>query len=238
MTSYPVRPQNLSAIRPTMTALSRRNAVELYLFSDLTHMARLWLVLATVMAFGSAGCLITDTPEYKAPRTTPPILTNVKPRTEVAQQIKLQPGTNLLMPVDPISFDITSEDLGQPVIVYVLLNFKGFQSLATPDAICVSTIPAGTLRDDKARPFTCQLELNSRVLPHGCYTLTAVASHGFFPLTATPVKQDDVTVVTWFYQIGVDDTLPDSHPDKYEPCRPDPTPVDAGADARTDRGGA
>ena len=50
-----------------MTALSRRHASECWNFADLTHVARLSLVTWGVMAFGSAGCLVTESPEFKAP---------------------------------------------------------------------------------------------------------------------------------------------------------------------------
>ena len=242
MTSHPVRPQNLSVLGPTMTALSRRHASELHDFADLTCMARVSLVVWGVMAFGSSGCLITDTPTFGAPVKTRPALSNLKPRPEVVHEIKFQPGSlpdaKLYAPGPTISFDVTSEDLGDDLDVLVLLDFQGFESPATPDRICKDKPPirAGSLNEKKARSYDCPLELNSRVpsvIP-GCHTFTAIVSHDFFPLSANPVEFGDVAAATWFFQVG---ETGDEPPDNYFPCKPVSTPADAGGDVRVDGGG-
>ena len=240
MTSHPVRPQNLSALRSTMTALSRRHASEPHPFADLTSMARVSLVVWGVMAFGSSGCLITDAPSFGAPVKTRPILANLQPRPEVAHEIPFQPGSDrsalLYAPGPRISFDVISEDLGDDLEVLVILDFEGFDSLVNPRALCNTTIDPGTLNSE-ARPFNCPTDVNLKFpnLRPGCYTFTAVVSHRLHLFTANPVTPGDVATATWFYQVG--DTGKDPPDEKYWPCKPVPTPADAGADVRADRGG-
>src|SRR6185503_8570171 len=121
MTSYSVPPQNLSAVRSTMTALSRRGAAECWNFADLTHVARLSLVTWGVMALGSAGCLVTESPEFKAPVRTRPLLTNLFPPTEEVHNIPYLTGSTSTYAPDQISFEVVSEDLGQGVEALVLI---------------------------------------------------------------------------------------------------------------------
>jgi len=238
MTSYSVPPQNLSAIGLTMTALSRRHAAEQCNFADLTRVARLSLVTWGVMALGSAGCLVTESPEFTAPKRTRPLLTNLDPPTEAVQTVPRVAGTTNTYVVDrTIKFDILSEDLGKGVEALVIVDFEGLQSSAFPKTTCnLITIPAGTMQSPRRGPYTCDLDLNKivpRVEP-GCHPITVVATHDFVTASARPIDDQDVDVATWFYQVGFDENAPDS---VYEACIPTRRPGDAGADARVDGGG-
>src|SRR5262245_40080553 len=137
MTSYLVRPHKLSDLRATMTAVSGRPPRESYPFAtlaELTPLARGSLLLLGVMALATTGCLVSDAPEFKEPERTPPFLPNLKPSPEAVQTIPVRPGTrpeDLNYTPARISFDVRSEDRGEPVEVLVVLDFKGINS-STP----------------------------------------------------------------------------------------------------------
>jgi hypothetical protein len=213
-----------------MTALSRRHAPEICNFSNLTPLARLSLVTWGVMALGNAGCLITDTPAFDAPRRTAPYLTNLDPSPMHTQSINLVPGTTATYETEDISFDLESEDLGQRVTVLLYVDLKGLYSPINPLPIKTWDLAPGTLKSPR-RTTTYTMDLNNPAQVAGCHAITVVASHDFFTVPPRPVDVNDVDTATWFYYVGVNPSEPE-----YEPCKPVPPPADAGADAR-DGGG-
>jgi len=239
MTSDPVRPQNLSSFRPTMTGLSRLAVGDLRNFTGLSRLARTSLIITGVMAtMGGAGCLVTESPDFTAPPVLPPLLTNLNPSPIKPGIIPRRPGTRYedatYVQDVTLSFEVISDDFGRPLTAAVLLDFQGFASRETPTSVCRAlTIPAGTLKTPPGeRRSECKLELSPST-PPGCHSITVVVSHEFIAVTATPLKPGDVDSATWFYQVGVDADNPE--PDS-KPCKPDPLPRDAGAD-RIEGGG-
>jgi hypothetical protein len=180
------------------------------------------------MALTTAGCLVTDSPEFPEPKRTPPFLTNFDPPPHELQTIAVRPGTD---PDDgnylpaTVEFDVVSEDLGQEVVALVYLDFKGVNAPIKP-SLCNLTIEPATL-STTGRRVKCDFTLSDK----GCHTISAVVSHGFHPASVKPLDELDVDIATWFYQVGIDLTDPD-----YHECIPDAKPTDGGTDAPADRG--
>jgi hypothetical protein len=218
MPSYPVRPQNLSAIRPTMTSLSRRHAAELYNFSDLTRMARLWLVLGTVMAFGSSGCLVTGTPEITAPPPIAPLLADFDPLQADILEIPREPGTpsstNTYVRTGKVKFRIRSTEI-RHVFGACVVDFL------RPTQHTIATLTAAP--EDLDKPLTCDLHIPPSIGP-GCHSITALVSHDA-TIVGAPRLIEDLGLATWWAQIGTED-MP-----TRAACEPKPLPRDAGADA-------
>jgi hypothetical protein len=233
MTSYPVRPQNLPSIGPSMTSLSRRHAAEPLNISNLTGLARLSLVTCGIMAFGTTGCLITDKPDFDAPRQSPPFLANLDPPPHEILVIRRKPGTsapmNEYLEDQEIRFTVHSDDLQQLLFFVVFIGPPGKHQYFP---YCFFPPTAGTLR--VPRDQRCPLTVPSSVGP-GCHPITALASHDNSIYTM-PKTDQNVGIATWWAQVGVDDSDPESDPDKYKPCLPNPPSGDAGADARDGSG--
>ena len=189
------------------------------------------------MVLGSTGCLITEKPEFDAPRQVGPFLRNFEPSPAGAQVIAYEPESTVFKRNKKIEFDIVSEDLGQDLTALAVFDFKGLNGLPYPLVCDPITINAGTLHQAKRDRVSCPIDLNNIVpaVGKGCYTIGVVVSHQFKAASLQPVVDRDVTIATWFYQVGVDESVPE--PNKYFPCEPVPTPQDAGVDARAEGGG-
>jgi len=223
MPSYPVPPQNLSVVRPTMTALSGHRVGQRRNFTGLSGVARTSLVTLAVMALGTSGCLITDKAEFSQPAPVPPFLTDLDPPATEILNIPTKPGGGDRDYVDdkPLAFKVRSEDLQRYLFTAVLVDFPG----SNPKPACFFPPDLGSL--DTARPRDCKLNILPSVTP-GCHSITALISHDSSIQIGVIKNPSDVGTATWWAQIGTDPM--------YDPCEPHPSPGDAGADAR-DGGG-
>jgi hypothetical protein len=184
-------------------------------------MARLWLILWVVMAFGSSGCLITDTPEYKAPRRTA-LLVNFDPQPYEIIVIPKEPGSpddsNTYVQTKKIHFDIRSSDV-QQVFGLCLIDFPGPKQH-----------PLWFLSSEPGKldtPGECDLRVPPSI-SQGCHSITALVSHDR-SIINSPRIIEDLGQATWWAQIGINEG---ASPIEYFPCEPNPISRDAGADAR------
>jgi hypothetical protein len=172
----------------------------------------------------SVGCLVTDNPEFQAPATLPPFLSNLSPPTSRILVIPRKPGTTApekdYVQNTEISFDIRSEDLQRPLWGSVYLDFPKPSKIA----ICLFSPSTGTI--NKARRENCTLAIPSSV-ESGCHSITALVSHSASIITGR--IEGDLDTATWWAQIGRDEG-------SYDPCEPDPLPGDGGVDAGSEGG--
>jgi hypothetical protein len=163
-------------------------------------------------------------------------LTNLSPAPESIQIIGIRNGTrreDRNYKPGRISFDIVSEDLGDDLEALVFLNFKGVNVPPMSRPLCpIEKIAPGTLTQAEPRPVVCDFQLTAATEP-ACHSVTAVVSHQFVSILPAPATPGDIATATWFFQVGVDESAPDR---EYEPCIPNPTPTDGGADAATEGG--
>jgi hypothetical protein len=170
----------------------------------------------------SAGCLITERPDFTAPEVSRPALTNFNPSPADILEIPRKPGTANEYVEGLVRFDVFSEDLQKQLFFAVIIDLQR----PTQDLICFESPETGTLA--KARELKCPLKIKSSILP-GCHSITALVSHDASVHTGRVASGSDLAMVTWWAQIGVD-----------EPgaCAPHARPSDAGTDARAEGGGS
>jgi hypothetical protein len=173
----------------------------------------------------SAGCLITERPDFTAPEVSRPLLTNFHPSPADILEIPRKPGssTEVNEYVEKlIRLDVFSEDLQKPLYFAVIIDLLR----ETQDFICFESKGTGTLA--KARELKCPLKIKSSIKP-GCHSITALVSHEESVYSGRVANGSDLGMMTWWAQIGVEDS-------NYWRCEPHTPPTDAGADARADGG--
>jgi hypothetical protein len=226
MKSQPVRLQKIASLPPAMTPMSGSGVLKSLNIADLTGLAQRSLITLAIMALGASGCLVTDSPEFKEPRRTPPLVIDLNPSPfdlYPLENIAKASGGRAFKPLD-LYFYVVSEDLQQPLHVLFLLDYKrpGFP---TGRLLYQTTIPAASL-DSPPRKVTCNAAFQADVLD-GCHSVTALVSHEFENLEPKQKNPLDLAIATWWFMVGFDP----SNPTKQLPCVPGDLPRDAGADA-------
>jgi hypothetical protein len=178
--------------------------------------------------------LVTDTPQYKEPKRTNPILSNFIPPTYELVPILGLPGTT--GNDDPylareISFDVVSEDLQEPLDAVFLLDFKRYGRLYENVLCPQAAIPAGRFDDPDPRVVRCHVNFPAGV-KRGCRSVTAIVTHEFGDNYESAPGAGRATA-TWWFQVGVDRSDPTKD---LGPCDPAELPGDAGADGSSDGG--
>lgn len=209
----------------SVTAMSGRLPGETLNFKQLTRLARAslpWLL----MGIGGQSCLITSSPDLQAPTRTVPFLTSMSPALYQVHSLTSTPGAAATTTVE---FDVTSEDLGQPLEGVLLLDFPGFGVPYTKPVLQDFTIAPGHLGDE-ARHFRSR-ELDFDPDSPGCHWITLLLTHQFKGrFTIEPEDSTDLAPpITWWYEI--DDTQLGLG-SQLQRCASGGTPnIDAGSDA-------
>jgi hypothetical protein len=173
----------------------------------------------------SAGCLITERPDFTAPEVSRPLLTNFNPSPANILEIPRKPGSdpssNEYVEDVAISFDVLSEDLQTPLFMAVFIDLQRPEQ----ELICFSSAGTGTM--SKARRLACPLAIRGSIKP-ACHSITALVSHDDSVFTGRVASGSDLGMMTWWAQVGVEDS--------YHKCEPYTRPTDAGTDARAEGG--
>src|SRR5260221_4751818 len=193
----------------SVTAMSEQRPGETLNFKRLGWLA--WLARASLivllMGLGGQSCLITASPELPTPKRTPPYFASLSPPTFQVQRLTSL-GTSPSS-LTEIGFDVVSEDLGQPILGAVYLDFHGFGSLeplAVITGIKPAKIPAGHMADQDARHGSAQFAITGSP---GCHSATLVLSHEFNgPDDPRPADTNDTAIATWWYFLDDDPVGP------------------------------
>jgi hypothetical protein len=185
-------------------------------------MARTSLI-GLLMGLGGQSCLITSNPELDPPTRTPPILLSVNPPTYQVYTVTIVPGATTR---PTISFDVISEDLGQPIRGVMYIDFQGWEQPHQAVALIrPNTLPLGHLGSQpNIRQGSAEFSLPTTP---GCHSATLVLSHEIDPLGNPPNRADTATA-TWYYYLASDDPTNVT----VQGCASGPAPLsgDAGRD--------
>jgi hypothetical protein len=180
------------------------------------------------MALGGPSCLLTDDPQFQGPEAVGPFLKISDPDPTQVLAIHKIENTDTYQ-TTRFTFDVYSEDLGQPLVAYFVLDtgpfLVGGQSLGPFRQIAPghlgSAVDGGQTPQRQIQPIDFQLPPGTS---RGCHTLTLVVQRGL----SAEVK----TGVTWV--VNADDV---DHTNMLSGCPGSKQqPADAGG-ARVDGGG-
>lgn len=160
----------------------------------------LWLLarlsLGAVSASMLSGCLIEDPPPYAKPQQTPPRL-NYKGAIPLLDQV-IVTRTNETI---PFSIPVTSEDAGEGLTAYLLLDYVIGQPIEIVDQ--PSNLPPSTIDSNEERVFRFNWRV-SKLLPPGCYRLTLLAGHtSTFSQLSNIEDTDDLTEAYWWANVDL-----------------------------------
>jgi hypothetical protein len=151
----------------------------------------------------SSSCLVLDTPEaVPAERGRPQILP-ITPTGEFLRVVRTATTTSPLS----LSFQVVSEDLGEPLVPVLLVDYgvEGPGGEPWQDDQQQSVIDAGTLAQGartESATWNPSVEL-------GCHTVTLLVTHQPTeqnPFYWCPLDPNDVDTITWFTTICQDTT--------------------------------
>lgn len=211
---------------PSATAMSGQRPRETCNFQRL-GLARASLMVL-VMGMAGQSCLVTATPDLEAPKRTAPYLTSLTPATYQVYAVNSSPGVPTTTGVE---FDVKSEDLGVPLVGFLLADFPGFEVPYTTQPlqrINPGDIATGHLGTLEARHFRS----SALTLPDspGCHSITLILTHEFkfFSFSIEPKdRANDMALATWWYDLDHD---PANTTQRLQRCaRGQSASVDAGS---------
>jgi hypothetical protein len=153
----------------------------------------------------TAGCLITDPPQFTAQNHTGPFLVpssaDPDPRAVVViDDVGLGLGAETFS-ADVISQDDPADSSGQFQKVnsrlYIDYGFTAGPGQPFRFVIGGSSVDPGTLDQTSGRRVTSTWFASSNPVDSGCHTVTLVASHIFDAVPECPVCDDDYSTITW-----------------------------------------
>lgn len=145
-----------------------------------------------------SSCLIEDPPPYTEPQQTPPRLDLRRTVPLIDQIIVRSRGESV-----PFNVPVASEDAGDDLLAFLLLNYTGEGSAAS--ILASADVPASTL-DDNSRVITLNWSIDSRV-SRGCQRLTLQVSHSRnvnFDDLPTVLDKSDLAMAVWWANIDLD----------------------------------
>ena len=147
----------------------------------------------------TSACLFPEPPSYRAPEQTPPFLWSPIPATTEVQFVE----TGDLF---QISVNLRSEDAGEPLQAFLVLNYLGQGAATSVSGITISPGTAGEQRNISMPPWKIPLRPTTGV----CEQLSLVVSHQSNFNGWRPIDDSDVFVLTWWLGInGNQQTLAD-----------------------------
>ena len=144
-----------------------------------------------------SSCLIEDPPPYTEPQQTPPRLDLRRAVPLIDQIIVRARGESV-----PFNVPVASEDAGDDLLAFLLLNYTG-ESSGAP-ILASARVPASTL-DDTDRVIALDWSIDSRV-SRGCQRLTLQVSHvsnmdfDHLPLV---FDKSDLAIAVWWANIDL-----------------------------------
>jgi len=174
--------------------------------------------MLALCAFGPAGCLVADAPDYGPARQTAPVfvLSSIKP--EPLYQFELEVSRDVQL----VSMVATSEDAGQELTAVLYVDYR------TPDPreTYIREYDIAPMPFDQPKAVSFEFApLRGQVSP-GCHTLSVLLMHesSWDGRKREVTDFSDVDVVTWFF-VATDIT----NPGVSVPC-PNGPPPDAGVE--------
>jgi len=197
--------------RPATTALSHLGRAERVKASPFAAVARrsqkvaLVLLLTSLAALGSSGCIVADPPDYGEPQLTLPNIIGYSVDPPIFFPIRVT------TPGDPTNFSmqIQSEDAGERLYIALFVDYGSSQQYFLDDL----SHPATSF--DKVKPISFDQEFNR--VSDGCHTLTMLVMHDSSwnnnANSPDPARfRDDIAVLTWTLYVNVDENEPPACP--------------------------
>ena len=155
-------------------------------------------LVAALGSLASPGCLIAEAPSYDAPRRTVPVIDSVDPTPSL--QLEILPNTE-----KPFTFRVYSEDAGEPLVAYLVIDYNAGKREEMVDAV---DIPARAA--DEPKNVKLVLLPDDR-RDNGCHSLTALVMHRSSATAAGRPKDPasrDVASVTWWIELDTGSGAP------------------------------
>ncbi len=160
-------------------------------------------LLAAVVTMSTAGCLITDPPQFTAAQHTAPFLVPSSASPD-ARSVVILDVRNL--GTETFSAEVVSQDdpagsTGQFQQVqsrlYIDYGFTAGPGQPFRYVLPGTTLNPGTLDQTTNRVVSASWFANSPPVDLGCHTVTLVASHIFDAVPECPACNDDFSTITW-----------------------------------------
>ena len=151
----------------------------------------------------TAGCLITDPPQFTAQQHTAPFLVASSASPDVRSVVIIHSNSvdTTTFSADVVSQDDPAGSTGQFQQVqsrlYIDYGFTGGPGQPFRYAIQGTTIDPGTLEQTTGRQVSASWFANDPPVDPGCHTATLVASHMFDPVPECWACENDFSTITW-----------------------------------------
>jgi hypothetical protein len=149
----------------------------------------------------TSGCLITDVPQFQAPKHTEPFLLEscADPPVSSVVLVKSSDLNEQTFRACVVSQDDASGTFAQ-VSSKLYIDY-GFPAATTQpfryEFPGTSLTPAGTLDAPMQRTVLAKWLPAINMVDLGCHTATLIVSHNFDMLTSCPICTDDFSTLTW-----------------------------------------
>jgi hypothetical protein len=150
----------------------------------------------------TSGCLITDVPQFQAPKHTAPFLLESCAQPSVSEVVLVKSSdlsTPIVFGACVVSQDDASGTFSQ-VSPKLYIDYGVAASPTQPFRYEFGgkpLTPGGTLDDPKQRSVSVQWLPDIDQVGLGCHTATLIVSHSFDMLTSCPLCTDDFSTLTW-----------------------------------------
>jgi hypothetical protein len=196
-----------------------------------------------LLAMSTAGCLITDPPQFTPQQHTAPFLVASTAAPDL-REVVIVDAQNLVLQTfaaDVISQDDPADSTGQFQQVHTRLYIDYGFAVAPGEpfryVIDGDTIAAGTLDETTGRRVSATWQPAVYGVDPGCHTATLIASHVFDDQPGCPVCTDDYSILSWQLLrcdssiAGDCDELPVSGPGECPPITTSCATVESESDA-------
>jgi hypothetical protein len=160
-----------------------------------------------MLAMPTAGCLVTDPPQFKAPKHTAPFLVESSTDPDTRQVVVIDSATlSMTSAIKTFSADVISQDdpadgngLFKQVSsrLYIDYGFKGAPGQPFLYVLNGKTVPAGTIDQTTGRRASATWYPDVNRVEPGCHTATLIVSHIFDDEPGCPACADDYSTITW-----------------------------------------
>jgi hypothetical protein len=180
--------------RPNVTPLSHLEPRRTGALGRIWGLARLSLGTG-LMAGISAGCVVSDPPEYGVARQTPPFLDATSAFPDLFYRVDLTSGQT-----KSFGAELRSEDAGEPILAQLFLDYNVTDgNIPRQRVLGFKQVAASTIDDAKR---TVQIPWLVQGVTPGCYPISLVVTHvGNLDETNKPKNSTDTAILTWWVSI-------------------------------------